>query len=164
MAACPSQSPETVPERTGDRRTGRELPHRLRQPARNLVACAASADAAWPEAAVHHSRTADFKMPDTLWARIVYDFVLAHRLQDHQSKPSARLASRRCIWPGSPLISNRLDQPDSTGRRWCVHLKQTSPTWFHGGDGPTASTPSDTASLSPDLPLNVGDTLNVLSS
>ena len=33
--------------------------------------------------------TAAFRMPDETWARIVYDFALAHRLQHHQQGPDA---------------------------------------------------------------------------
>jgi hypothetical protein len=84
---------------------------------------------------------AAFRMSDSLWARIVYDFLLAHRL---------RTINRGHLLGGLSRFTSRGSQATSTSPPATPTLKpisrpsplpsnQKNPTWSRAGDGPTGS-------------------------
>jgi hypothetical protein len=73
FAASTDAAPDIAPH-------ARRISPGLHQPAGDLVAGAAAQHAARAQAAFRHRGRA-FRMPDGLWARIVFDFLLAYRLR-----------------------------------------------------------------------------------
>ena len=117
------------------------VPAGLCQPAGNLVAGSA-AELPVVAQAVHQVEASAFRMPEDLWARIVFDFLIAYRLRTI-NRGHLMGALSRFIWPGLQAIStlrHRNRPRSATSKQWPRLSRRISPTWSRAGAGPTGST------------------------